>query len=74
MHERLVRITTKSESDPPATFNNLFSLLNTELLFYAFRKLKRDKAPEVDGVTVDDDEEDLQVNLQDLEDRLHRGS
>ncbi len=74
VHERLDRITTRSERDPAATFNNLFSLLTTELLFYAFRKLKRDKAPGVDGVTVDDYEEDLQGNLQDLEDRLHRGS
>ena len=74
VHDRLDRITTRAESDPTATFNNLFSLLNTELLFYAFRTLKRDKAPGVDGVTVDDYEEDLQDNLQDLEDRLHRDS
>lgn len=73
VNDRLERITTRAESDAEATFNNLFSLLNTELLFYAFRKLKRDKAPGVDGVTVDDYEQDLQVNLQDLEDRLHRG-
>lgn len=74
VHERLDRITTRSERDPAAMFNNLFSLLNSELLFYAFRKLKRDKAPGVDGVTVVDYEEDLQGNLQDLEDRLHRDS
>lgn len=74
VHDRLNRITTRAESDTAATFSNLFSLLNTELLFYAFRKLKRDKAPGVDGVTVDDYEEDLQDNLQGLEDRLHRGS
>ena len=49
-------------------------LLNTELLFYAFRRLKRGKAPGVDGVTVEDYEENLRENLQDLEDRLHRGS
>ena len=74
MHDRLDRITTRAESDTTATFSNLFSLLNTELLFYAFRKLKRDKAPGVDGVTVDDYEENLQDNLQGLEDRLHCGS
>ncbi len=74
VNDRLERITTRAESDAAATFSNLFSLLNTELLFYAFRKLKRDKAPGVDGVTVSDYEQDLQGNLQDLEDRLHRGS
>ena len=56
------------------TFNNLYSLLNYELLWYAFRKLKRDKAPGVDGVTVDQYEENLQENLQDLVTRLHRGA
>ncbi len=74
VNDRLDRITTRAESDPAATFNNVYSLLNTELLFYAFRRLKRDKAPGVDGVTVEDYEENLRDNLQDLEDRLHRGS
>jgi len=53
VNDRLDRITTRAESDPAATFNNVYSLLNTELLFYAFRRLKRDKAPGVDGVTVE---------------------
>jgi group II intron reverse transcriptase/maturase len=74
VNDRLDRITLRVESDWAATFDNLFSLLNKELLFHAFRKLKRNKAPGVDGQSVDDYEEDLQGNLQDLEDRLHRGS
>ena len=71
---RLDLITTRAESDQAATFDNLYSLLNYELLWYAFRKLKRDKAPGVDGVTVDQYEEKLQANLLDLETRLHRQS
>lgn len=74
VHDRLDRITERAKADPVATFINLFSLLNTELLFYAFRKLKRGKAPGVDGVNVEDYEANLQENLQDLEDRLHGGS
>ncbi|MGB7324501.1 MAG: hypothetical protein WBD31_06495 [Rubripirellula sp.] len=74
MNERLDRITTRAEGDAVVTFNNVFSLLNNELLFYAFRKLKRGKAPGVDHVTVDDYEVNLQENLRNLEDRLHRGS
>ncbi|MEM6692355.1 MAG: group II intron reverse transcriptase/maturase [Planctomycetota bacterium] len=74
MNDRLDRITQRAGSDKAATFNNLFSLLNTELLFYAFRKLKRDKAPGVDGQSVEDYEENLRGNLQSLEDRIHRGS
>jgi len=70
---RLDRITNRAETHPDEVFNNLFSLLNYELLWHAFRKLKRDKAPGVDGVTVDQYEESLQDNLQDLLTRLHRG-
>jgi group II intron reverse transcriptase/maturase len=69
---RLDRITMRAEQHPEEVFNNLFSLLNYELLWYAFRKLKRDKAPGVDGVTVDQYEVNLRENLKDLEARLHR--
>jgi group II intron reverse transcriptase/maturase len=67
-------ITFRAEDDPAATFDNLFTLLNYELLWHAFHKLKRDKAPGIDGMTVDQYEVDLQANLQDLETRLHRQS
>jgi retron-type reverse transcriptase len=71
---RLDRITQRAETLPEADFNNLFSLLNFELLWYAFRRLKRGKVPGVDGVTVEDYEENLSENLNDLLQRLHRGS
>ena len=74
MLDRLDRITKRAETHPEEAFNNLFSLLTYELLWYAFRKLKRDKAPGVDGVTVDQYEEHLRDNLQDLLARLHRGA
>jgi len=72
--DRLDRITRRAETHPEEVFNNLFSLLTYELLWYAFRKLKRGKAPGVDGVTVDQYEANLQANLQDLLARLHRGA
>ena len=72
--DRLDRITKRAETHPEEVFNNLFSLLTYELLWYAFRKLDRDKAPGVDGVTVDQYEEHLRDNLQDLLARLHRGA
>lgn len=71
---RLDRITRRAEQHPEETFNNVYSLLTYELLWYAFRKLRRDKAPGVDGVTVDQYEENLEENLRDLETRLHRQS
>ena len=72
--ERLDRITQRAKTHPEEVFNNLFSLLNYELLWYAFRRLKRGKSPGFDGVTLEDYEEDLRGNLKDLLDRLHRGA
>lgn len=71
---RLDRITQRAKRFPEETFNNVYSLLTYELLWTAFRKLHRDKAPGVDGVTVDQYETNLRDNLLDLESRLHRQS
>ncbi len=72
--DRLDRITTRANSHPTEAFNNVFTLLTVELLWYAFRRLKRGKASGVDHVTVEEYEEKLQDNLLDLETRLHRGT
>ncbi len=70
--QRLDRITERANKYPEEAFDNVFSLLTYELLWMAFRRLQRDKAPGVDGVTVDQYEENLRANLQGLEARLHR--
>lgn len=72
MRNRLDRITERAVSHPEQTFDNVYSLLNSELLGDAFRQLQRGKAPGVDGVTVEQYEANLGDNLQDLETRLHR--
>lgn len=72
MYQRLDRITERAEKHPEEAFNNVFSLLTYGLLRTAFRRLQRDKAPGVDGMTVGQYEENLRANLQDLESRLHR--
>ena len=72
--DRLDRITQRAETHTEECFNNLFSLLNYELLWYAFFRLKRGKAPGVDGVTVEHYEANLRDNLLDLSARLHRGA
>jgi RNA-directed DNA polymerase len=71
---RLDRISQRAKVHPEERFNNLFSLLTYELLWYAFRRLKRGKTPGVDNVTVEEYEADLETNLRDLLERLHRGS
>ena len=72
MLTRLNYITERAQEHTGEVFNNLYHLLNYELLWYAFRKLKSNKAPGNDGVTVEDYEAHLQENLGDLADRLKR--
>jgi retron-type reverse transcriptase len=72
--DRLDRITNRAKSTPQEIFNNLFTLLTPELLWFAFRRLKRGKASGADGVSVEDYEANLHDNLQDLATRLHRGT
>ena len=55
-------------------FISLFHHINVETLRLAFYALKRQAAPGVDGVTWQDYEADLERNLADLHDRVHRGA
>jgi len=71
---RLERITRRAEQHPEEVFNNLFTLLTVELLRMAFDRLERNKAPGIDGRRVEDYEVNLESNLRDLEQRLHRGT
>lgn len=72
--DRLGYIHERAQSQTTADFSNLFHLLKTDLLWHAFKKLKLNKAPGVDGVSVDDYESNLRSNLLDLESRLQRGA
>ena len=71
---RLERITKRAEADKAARFNNLYSALTYEMLYEAFCRLKRGKAPGVDGVTLEEYGSNLIANLRSLVDRLHRQS
>ena len=71
---RLERITKRAEADRSLTFNNLFSALTYELLYQSYCRLKRGKAPGVDGQTLEDYGQNVIANLRSLEARLHRQS
>lgn len=71
---RLERITKRAEANKAARFNNLYSALTYELLYDAFCRLKRGKAPGVDGVTLEEYGSNLIANLRSLVDRLHHQS
>ena len=64
--ERLSYIHDRAQKQPTADFNNVYHLLKYELLWFAFRRLKRKKAPGVDGLSVEDYETNLRSNLRDL--------
>lgn len=72
--DRLGYIHERAQTQAAADFGNVFHLLKYELLWHAFRKLKLNKAPGVDGVSVEDYESNLRSNLQDLESRLQHGA
>jgi RNA-directed DNA polymerase len=55
-------------------FTALLHHVDVDLLRLAFRALKRDAAPGVDGTTWQDYEADLEPRLADLHDRVHRGA
>ena len=55
-------------------FNNLFSHINEENLRQAFRALDGSKAVGIDNITKKQYAQNLEKNLLDLKDRLHRGT
>ncbi|MFO0383682.1 MAG: hypothetical protein ACK506_18440 [Pirellula sp.] len=74
MRKRLDRISERAESHPEESFNNLLTLITLDMLHMAFSRLKEDKSPGLDGQSVGDYRENLESNLQDLLQRIHRGS
>lgn len=71
---RLNRITDRAKSNPGEVFNNIFSVINADLLRHAFYRLERGKASGIDNETVEQYEAELESNLELLVTRLHRGS
>ncbi len=76
-HRTGVRMRTKLESltqrvlrNPHGQFVSLAHLLNEGFLEGCFLELKRDKAPGIDGVSVEEYGKDLDSNIEDLVKRL----
>src|SRR5215203_4502522 len=70
----LDRVRTAARHRKEERFTTLFHHLSIDLFREAFLALKRDAAPGVDGLTWPDYEADLERNLTDLHDRVHRGA
>jgi RNA-directed DNA polymerase len=70
----LDRVRQVAERDKDAQFTALLHHVDVESLRAAYRGLKRQAAPGVDGVTWEVYGQHLEANLQDLHGRLHRGA
>jgi RNA-directed DNA polymerase len=67
---KLLSITLRAREDPKCKFTSLAHLLTEDFLKGCFRELKRDKAPGIDEVTVEEYGEHLDENIEDLVVRL----
>jgi hypothetical protein len=72
--QALERIRQAARHNKKERFTALLHHINPETLRLAFDALKKDAAPGVDGVTWSDCEVDLERKLEDLHDRVHRGT
>ena len=72
--QALERVRQAARQRKKEKFTSLLHHINVASLRMAFFALKRDAAPGVDGVTWQTYEADLDRNLTDLHDRVHRGA
>jgi group II intron reverse transcriptase/maturase len=70
----LDRVREAARKDKRTRFTALFHHLTVDRLRLAFHALQRRAAAGIDGVTWEQYQTDLESNLQDLHERLHRGA
>jgi RNA-directed DNA polymerase len=66
MQTSLERIANKARKNKKHRFQNLFGMINKELLFYSWENLNKKAAPGVDGTTCKEYEENLEGNINKL--------
>jgi group II intron reverse transcriptase/maturase len=69
---KLHRIAGKARKEPEFVFTSLFHLMDMELLRGCFERLRSDAAAGIDRMTKVEYARDLEANLSDLVERLHR--
>jgi group II intron reverse transcriptase/maturase len=70
----MARIRQAAKLRKKERFTSLLHHVSVDLLRLSFFELKKDAAPGVDGLAWRDYETNLEVNLEDLHDRVHRGA
>ncbi len=73
VYTKLHHISEKARQDPTLQFTSLAHLLTVEMLGEAYRRLRKDASPGVDGLTAQEYAQNLVENLQDLHQRLREG-
>ena len=69
---KLRRIAEKARKEPRFKFTSLYHLMNEELLRGCFKRLRKGAAAGIDKMTKDMYAENLEANLSNLVERLHR--
>src|SRR5246127_3783483 len=72
--QALARIRQAAKQRKKERFTSLLHHVSVDLLRLSFFALKKDAAPGVDGLAWRDYEANLEDNLEDLHDRVHRGA
>jgi len=72
--QALARIRQAAKLRKKERFTSLLHHVSVDLLRLSFAALKKDAAPGVDGLAWRDYEANLEDNLEDLHDRVHRGA
>ena len=72
-YTKLRRLSELAKQDPTLQFTSVAHLLNVDLLGDAYRRLRKDASPGIDGLTAQEYEQNLEENLHDLHRRLREG-
>jgi hypothetical protein len=70
MSPELLRVVERAQREPEGRFHSLAHLIDVPALERAYRRMRKDAAVGVDGVTKEQYGQDLEANLQDLHARM----
>jgi RNA-directed DNA polymerase len=71
---KIQRLAEKAKLEPKLQFTSLAHLIDGDLLTEAYRLLRKDASPGIDGLTAEEYERDLEGNLRALHARLRDGT
>ncbi len=66
----LLKVVERAQREPEGPFHSLAHLIDVPALERAYRRMRKDAAVGVDGVTKEQYGQDLEANLQDLHARM----